>query len=112
MIRISVCHELLDQVVNEEIKQVFFPIVENIPVKERFKQLQYFFQASRETPENLIQDIITRDFNQISLYTKSCAILSSLVLNDYFPEQEIVASIFHPSQLIGISCFCAEQKRA
>jgi hypothetical protein len=97
---ISFAIEILDQVVNEEIKQVFFPVVENISVKERFKELQYFFQAAKEPPENLIQDIITRDFNQISLYTKSCAIVSSLLLRKNFPDQEIIGSVFHPNQLI------------
>ena len=48
---ISFAIELLDQIVNEEIKQVFFPVVENISVKERFKQLQYFFQAIRKLPK-------------------------------------------------------------
>ena len=46
---ISFAIELLDQIVNEEIKQVFFPVVENISVNERFKQLQYFFQAAKES---------------------------------------------------------------
>jgi hypothetical protein len=62
--------------------------------------LQYFFQANREPPENLIRDIITRDFNQISLYSKSCALVSTLMLDKNVPIQEIIASIFHPSQLI------------
>jgi hypothetical protein len=97
---ISFAIELLDQVVNEDIKQVFFPVVENISAKERYKQLQYFFHAAKEPPEKLIQDIITRDFNQISLYTKSCAIISSLLLGKNLPGLEITASIFHPSQLI------------
>ena len=69
---ISFAIELLDQIVNEEIKQVFFPVVENISVKERFKQLQYFFQAVRETPEELIQDIITRDFNRYPVCQSMC----------------------------------------
>jgi hypothetical protein len=69
-------------------------------VKERYKELQYFFQAAKEPPESLIQEIITRDFNQISLYAKACAIISSFQLEENFPEQEIIASAFHPSQLI------------
>jgi hypothetical protein len=97
---ISFAIELLDQIVNEEIKQVFFPVVENITVKERYKQLQYFFQAIKETPEVLVQEIITRDFNQISLYAKACAITSMLNLRKKEAGQEIIASIFHPNQLI------------
>jgi ATP:ADP antiporter, AAA family len=109
---ISFAIELLDQIVNEEIKQVFFPVVENISVKERFKQLQYFFQAITESPEYLIQDVITRDFNQISLYTKSCAIISCLLLEENFPGQEIMASIFHPSQLVRESAAYVLDKKA
>lgn len=97
---ISFAIELLDQIVNEEIKQVFFPVVENISVKERFKQLQYFFQFLNDTPENLIVDIITRDFNQISLYVKACAIDSLLKLKHVDANQELLACIFHPNQLI------------
>ncbi|MBN1789687.1 MAG: hypothetical protein JW830_04260 [Bacteroidales bacterium] len=108
---ISFAIELLDQIVNEEIKQVFFPVVENISVKERFKELQYFFQAAKEPPESLIQEIITRDFNQISLYAKACAIISSFQLGDNFPEQEIIASAFHPNQLIRESAAYVLEKK-
>ncbi len=97
---ISFAIELLDQIVNEEIKQVFFPVVENISVKDRFKQLQYFFQVNNQSPDELIVDVITRDFNQISLYVKACAIESILKLNRVQADQEIIACIFHPNQLI------------
>jgi ATP:ADP antiporter, AAA family len=97
---ISFAIELLDQIVNEEIKQVFFPVVENVSVRERYRQLQYFFHATRETPEDLIQEIIIRDFNQISLYAKACAIISTLNTGHKEAGQEIIASIFHPNQVI------------
>jgi ATP:ADP antiporter, AAA family len=97
---ISFAIELLDQIVNEEIKQVFFPIVENISVKDKFKQLQYFFQAMREVPDELINDIINRDFNMVSLYVKSCALYSLPILNRQEASQELIASVFHPNQLI------------
>jgi AAA family ATP:ADP antiporter len=97
---ISFAIELLDQIVNEEIKQVFFPVVENLSIKERFKQLQYFFPATKESPEDLIEDIITRDFNLISLYAKACAIFSLLDLKKPYAGQVLLACLFHPNQLI------------
>ena len=97
---ISFAIELLDQIVNEEIKQVFFPVVENIPVHDRFKQLQYFFQTVKDTPENLILEIITRDFNQISLYVKACALYSLRKIKKAEIGQEVIACVFHPNQLI------------
>jgi hypothetical protein len=107
---ISFAVELLDQIVNEEIKQVFFPVVENISLNERFKQLQYFFQAIRETPEELIQDIINRDFNMISLYVKACALYSLPVLKKKEASQELVASIFHPNLLIRETAACVMEE--
>ncbi len=102
--------ELLDQIVNEEIKQVFFPVVENISITERYKQLQYFFPAVKETPENIILNIITRDFNQLSLYVKACAILSYMKLRKNAVNTEIIASIFHPNQMISeTAAFVTEQ---
>jgi hypothetical protein len=78
---------------------------------ERFKQLQYFFQAIKQVPEDLIQDVITRDFNQISLYAKACAIYSLLNLKDHNAGQELVASIFHPNQLIRESAAYVMEKK-
>jgi AAA family ATP:ADP antiporter len=98
---ISFAIELLDQIVNEDIKQVFFPVVENISVNDRYKQLQYFFPAVKENPENIIQNIITKDFNQLSLYVKACAISSYLKLKKNKASTEVIASIFHPNQLIS-----------
>ncbi|MFO7370288.1 MAG: hypothetical protein R6X09_08475 [Bacteroidales bacterium] len=102
--------ELLDQIVNEEIKQVFFPVVENISITERYKQLQYFFPAVKESPENIILNIITRDFNQLSLYVKACAISSYMNLRKNDVSAEIIAGIFHPNQMISeTAAFVTEQ---
>ncbi|MBN1159565.1 MAG: hypothetical protein JXA61_09305 [Bacteroidales bacterium] len=97
---ISFAIELLDQIVHEEIKQVFLPVVENLPNKERFKQLQYFFHAEKLEPGELISEILTRDFNALSLYVKACAIFNVLVLPRQQVSQELVACLFHPDKLL------------
>ncbi|MBN2481441.1 MAG: MFS transporter [Bacteroidales bacterium] len=97
---ISFAIELLDQIVNEEIKQVFLPVVENLPHKERFRQLQYFFHAEKLNPEELITEILTRDFNSLSLYVKACAIFNVLELPGQTVSQELIACLFHPDKLM------------
>lgn len=97
---ISFAIEILDQVVNEEIKQVFLPVIENISVKERYKQLQYFFQAPKQTAQELILDILTRDYNAISLYAKACATFSLLEQPRKQVHPELIACLFHPNLLI------------
>ncbi len=97
---ISFAIELLDQIVQEDIKQVFLPVVENLPIKERFRHLQYFFHAEKLDPGQLITEIINRDFNSLSLYVKACAIFNMLVIPKQSVNQELIACLFHPDKLL------------
>ncbi|MBN2763626.1 MAG: hypothetical protein JXR41_11085, partial [Bacteroidales bacterium] len=107
---ISFAIEMLDQVLHEEIKQVFFPVIENISVKSRVKQLEYFFQTEKNDPEDILNEIIIRDFNAVSYYTKACAIFSLLKIKNPRISQELIAMVFHPDQLLRESaCYVIEQ---
>ncbi|MBP1668116.1 MAG: hypothetical protein H6Q21_482 [Bacteroidetes bacterium] len=96
---ISFAIEMLDQMLNEEIKQVFFPVIENLSIKSRVKQLEYFFQTEKNDPEDLINEIIIRDFNAISYNTKACAIFSLLMISHPKISQELIAMLFHPDKV-------------
>jgi hypothetical protein len=96
---ISYAIEMLDQILNEEIKQVFFPVIENLSINSRVKQLEYFFQTEKNDPEDLINEIIIRDFNSISYYTKACAIFSLLMIRHPKISQELIAMLFHPDKV-------------
>jgi len=97
---ISFAIEMLDQILNEEIKQVFFPVIENLSIKSRVKQLEYFFQTEKNNPEDLLNEIIVRDYNSISYYTKACAIFSLLIIRNPKIGQELTALLFHPDKLL------------
>ncbi|MFO7659037.1 MAG: hypothetical protein R6W78_18405 [Bacteroidales bacterium] len=96
---ISFAIELLDKIVVDDVKQVLFPLFENLTVKERIKKLQYFFPSEIIKPTDLLPEIITRDFNLLSLYFKACAIYT-------WPEERkdidniLVSCLFHPHKLI------------
>jgi ATP:ADP antiporter, AAA family len=96
---ISYAIEMLDHILNEEIKQVFFPVIENLSIKSRVKQLEYFFQSDKSDPEDLINEIIIRDFNSISFHTKACAIFSLLQIRNPGISQELIAMLFHPDRI-------------
>jgi AAA family ATP:ADP antiporter len=97
---ISYAIEMLDQIVNEEIKQVLFPVLENISIISRVKQLKYFFPAENIPRSEIISEVITRDYNVISLYAKTCAIISWLRLKNQDIDQVLVSNLFHPNKLI------------
>ncbi len=107
---ISFAIEILDQILNEEIKQVFFPVIENLSLKDRVKQLEYFFQTEKKNPEEMINEIIIRDFNTISYYTKACAIFSLLLIDNPHISQELIAMLFHPDKLLRESAAYAMEK--
>ena len=107
---ISFAIEILDQILNEEIKQVFFPVIENLSIKNRVKQLEYFFQTEKNDPEDLINEIIIRDFNAISTYTKACAIFSLLQIHNPHISQELIAMLFHPDKLLKESAAYVMEK--
>lgn len=97
---ISFAIELLDMIVLEEVKQVLFPVLENLSVKSRVKQLQYFFQNENYSNSELVPEIIVRDFNQISIYTKACAIYNWKFPVGVIPDI-LIANLFHPNKLIS-----------
>lgn len=97
---ISYAIEMLDQIVNEEIKQVLFPVLENLSMRERVKQLKYFFPAEVVITDELISEVISRDYNAISLYAKACAIFGWEHLKHPVIDQVLVSNLFHPTKLI------------
>ncbi len=96
---ISYAIELLDQIVYDDVKQVLFPVLENLSMRGRIRQLQYFFPAERIAVSELIPEIITRDYNLISIYVKACAINSWSVMRKDV-DDILVSCLFHPNRLI------------
>ena len=96
---ISFAVELLDQIVLDDVKQILFPVIENLSDSSRIKQLQYFFQNEKLPVDELIPEIIVRDFNLISIFTKARAIYcwykSKVQINNI-----LISTIFHPHKLL------------
>lgn len=93
--------ELLDLVIDDEIKPVILPTLNDIPAEEKIKELQDFFPISKTDAETLSLAILNRDVNTISLWTKACALLN---LHSYKSEKitdDIVAQMFHPDPVLS-----------
>ncbi|MCG8699816.1 MAG: hypothetical protein MI922_17310 [Bacteroidales bacterium] len=97
---ISHAIELIDEMIEEEIKVVLFPLLEDISNKERIKKLQYYFPNDRQNYEDLLISIITRDYNQLSLYPRAIAMLMLAQKKNKTVPQELIFSLYHPNKLI------------
>lgn len=108
---ISYAIEMLDHFIYEDIKQVLYPVLENITLKDRVKQLQYYFPLEKMEPAELISSIVVRDFNQISLYAKASCIQNYLRIKSAEVNQELVSVLFSPYKLLReISAFTINEK--
>jgi len=92
--------ELLDLFINEDLKPKLFPLLEDLPVKEKIIQLQTFYPLDRHNIGEVIQNVINRDYNFINRWTKACALNALMEIEDVSIEDYIVANLFNPSQLL------------
>ncbi len=94
--------ELLDLFVVDELKPFLFPIFEDNTKVEKLKQLEAYFPLQTWTYRELVNEITNRDLNQVTHWTKACAIYSLLAANekDRYISDDIVAHLFNPDALL------------
>jgi ATP:ADP antiporter, AAA family len=92
--------ELLDLLVADDIKPILFPLFDDITDTDKIKQLQDYYPLDRKKYISTLFDILNRDYNQLSLWTKACAI-NELENNEFATvPDELVALCFHPDPLL------------
>lgn len=97
---LSYAMELLELLVDEEIKPILFPLFENISNKERIKHLQYYFPIGHSNIQEMLLEIITRDYNQLSIYPRVCALFYFENNKDNTIPPELVFCLYHPNVMM------------
>ncbi len=97
---ISYALELLDLFIQEEIKPKLFPVVEDISLTEKIKQLQNYYPVEKLLFNDLIISIINRDINETNIWTKVCAIFAfSEIENNEIPN-DLIAHLFNSHEIL------------
>jgi ATP:ADP antiporter, AAA family len=92
--------ELLELFIDEDVKPTLFPLIEDINVEDKIVQLEQFFPVKvGESYLDILKNIINRDYNSISSWSKVCAIYDLLGKNND-NEQFIIANLFNIDPLI------------
>ncbi|MDA3954344.1 MAG: MFS transporter [Bacteroidales bacterium] len=97
---ISYALELLDLFIHEELKPKLFPVVEDISVAEKIKQLQNYYPIERLAFNDLLISIINRDINEINIWTKVCAILAFSEIENKEISNDLIAHLFNPHEIL------------
>jgi len=94
--------ELLDLFISEDLKPKLFPLLEDISENDRIEQLELYYAIGQENEETTLIDIINKDYNYCSKWTKLCAIHELHEISENLC-QGIIANIFNPDKLISES---------
>jgi ATP:ADP antiporter, AAA family len=98
---ISHAIELTDEYVDEDIKPLFLTIVEDISLSDKLKRLEYYFPQQKLTVKDIIISTLTYDFNLLTIYTRSCALLLLEYLKIPGYADELVFCSDHPEPIFA-----------
>jgi hypothetical protein len=98
---ISYAIELLDVFLSEDLKQKIIPVLDDISDLDRIRRLQMFYPSLEISNDELLRQIINRDFNQINRWTKASAmqyIGENKIEGKY--DMELISNLFNPDYLL------------
>ena len=87
--------EMTDILLDEDIKEVVFPLIDRISELERLKQLYTDYPQVKYDYANRLKDIINYDFSRIGTWTKCTAIQALSQEVEKIPL-EIIAHVYNP----------------
>lgn len=91
--------EMLELIVNDELKPKLFPLIEDSSIAERVKKLEDYYPIEVLRENNIVVSLLNRDNNYISDWTKACALNE---YKKYFNElnHSITAHVFSKNVLL------------
>lgn len=92
--------ELLDLFVDESLKPKLFPLIEDMPIAEKMRELQIFYPRNSLSSTEVLLDIINRDYTVTNRWTKTAAIHAYAKMPGVSATQDLIANLFNPDVLI------------
>ncbi|NLR92576.1 MFS transporter [Flammeovirga agarivorans] len=91
--------ELLDVLIDEDIKAYVLPLFEDIGVEDRIKKLSELFYREQYSSEYVLVRLITRDPNWLSSWVRACA-LYAISYKPAIINSEIIVGLLFDSELL------------
>lgn len=92
--------ELLDLFIASDLKPLIFPLLDDISVNEKIKQLQVHFPRDRYDEIEVLNYLINRNYNVTNRWTKACTLHSLAFMPEFKISPELVAQLFNSDYLI------------
>jgi ATP:ADP antiporter, AAA family len=92
--------ELLNVFIDDDIKQILFPLLDEMPHDEKLERLQVHFPREKLNEADMLKHIINRDYNSTNRYTKALAMCKFFLLPDAKVTDDLIANLFNPDSLL------------
>lgn len=93
--------EMLDIFVEDEMKPKVIPIMDDLKAEERLARLNNNYPPENfESYNDLLLQVINRDYNRINRYTKALSIYRVASLEGSTVSDDLIANLFNPDPLL------------
>jgi ATP:ADP antiporter, AAA family len=92
--------EMIDIVIDDSIKAKLIPLLDAVPDEDKLKNLYQFFPDEIPKYNKLLEDIINRDYNLLSIWTKSCTLRNMQEIEGDDMAESVVALLFSPEEIL------------
>lgn len=92
--------EMIDIVIDEAIKQKLIMLLDAVPDEEKLKNLYQFYPGDIPMYESLLEDIINRDYNLVSIWTKASVLRNIKEVEGENITESVVALLFSPEEIL------------
>jgi AAA family ATP:ADP antiporter len=97
---ISHALEMLNIIVDDSIKTKLISLLDVVPDKKKLKNLYQYFPAEIPEYNLLLDDIVNRDYNLLSLWTKACTLRNLPEFEGDNMAESVVALLFSPEEIL------------
>lgn len=97
---ISYTLELVDLLIDDAIRTELSSLIDLISDDEKLKNLHRFHPGEILHYEQLVEDIINRDYNFISVWAKACTMRNMKDFSRQSTEESVIALLFSPEKIL------------
>jgi hypothetical protein len=92
--------EMIDIVIDETIKHKLVMLLDAVPDEDKLKNLYQFYPVEIPDYNRLLEDILNRDYNLVSIWTKASVLRSIKEVEGETLTESVVALLFSPEEIL------------
>jgi ATP:ADP antiporter, AAA family len=92
--------EMIDLVIDESIKAKLVSLIDAVPDEDKLKNLHQFFPGEVPQSEQLLDDILNRDYNFLSIWVKAFTLRHMTSIPGEGLRESVLALLFSPEKIL------------